>query len=70
MFSFKLDVDMNNLDKFRKTVPNLLGLASMAFAALAKLLNTPPTTAAKPIDTRTINIFKTNHVHCRLRSFE
>lgn len=36
-----------------ETVPNLLGLARMAFAALAKLLKTPPTTAAKPIDIKT-----------------
>lgn len=31
-------------------VPILLGLDRIALAALAKLLNTPPTTAAKPGD--------------------
>lgn len=51
VFRFYECLNMVNFE----TVPNLLGLASIAFAALAKLLNTPPTTAAKPIDTKTIN---------------
>lgn len=29
-------------------VPSLFGLDKIALAALAKLLNTPPTTAARP----------------------
>lgn len=39
------------IDSFGKwMVPILLGLDKIALAALAKLLNTPPTTAAKPAD--------------------